>query len=118
VNPAVKYTLARLGLFVAVLLLLLPIPNLDILLKLMIAVLVSAVLSWFLMRRMREEVAVRLQQSVERRREEKDKLRSALAGDNAPDSAGDMARDNAGDMARDNAGDMARDNAAEHKPEA
>jgi len=83
VNPAVKYTLARLGLVVAVLLVLLPIPNLDILLKLMIAVLVSAVLSWFLMRRMREEVAARIEQSVERRRQEKEKLRSALSGDSA-----------------------------------
>jgi mannitol-specific phosphotransferase system IIBC component len=81
VNPAIKYTLARLGLFVAVLLLLLPIPALDILLKLMIAVLVSAVASWFLLRRMRDQVADRLEQTMERRREEKEKLRTALAGE-------------------------------------
>ena len=81
VNPAIKYTLARLGLFVVVLLALLPIPVLDVLLKLMIAVLVSAVASWFLLRRMRDQVADRLEQSMDRRREEKEKLRAALAGE-------------------------------------
>jgi hypothetical protein len=81
VNPAIKYTLARLGLFVVVLLALLPIPALDVLLKLMIAVLVSAVASWFLLRRMRDQVADRIEQSMDRRREEKEKLRVALAGD-------------------------------------
>lgn len=85
VNPAVKYTLARLGLFAAVLLLLLPVPGVDILLKLMIAVLVSAALSWFLLRGMRDQVAGQVERAVERRRAEKEKLRAALAGDEKAD---------------------------------
>ena len=82
VNPAIKYTLARLGLFAVVLLALLPVPFLDLLVKLMIAVLVSAVASWFLLRRMRDQVADRIEQSMDRRREQREKLRSALAGEN------------------------------------
>jgi Protein of unknown function (DUF4229) len=80
VSPAVKYTLARLGLFAAVVLVLLPFP-LNLLIKLMIALLVSAVASWFLLRRMRDDVAVRIEESMRRRQEEKAKLRSALAGE-------------------------------------
>lgn len=80
VSPALKYTLARFGLFAAVLLLLLPVP-IDLLLKLMIAVLVSAILSWFLLRRMREEVAGQVEKAMERRRQDRERLRSALAGE-------------------------------------
>ena len=81
-NPAIKYTLARLGLFAVVLLALLPVPFLDLLVKLMIAVLVSAVASWFLLRRMRDQVADRIEHTMERRREQREKLRTALAGEN------------------------------------
>ena len=81
VNPAVKYTLARVGIFVVILVALLPVPGINTLLKLMIAVLASAVLSWFLLGRMREDVAVQVEQAMERRKDQKDKLRSALAGD-------------------------------------
>jgi len=81
VSPAVKYTLARLGLLVAVFILLVPVPGMNVLLKLMIAVLVSAVLGWFLLRRMRDDVATQVEQVVERRKDQKEKLRSALAGD-------------------------------------
>jgi hypothetical protein len=84
VSPAVKYTLARLGLFAVVALALVPF-GMNVLVKLMIAVLVSAVASWFLLRRMREDVAVRIEESVLRRREEKAKLRSALAGEDGPE---------------------------------
>jgi hypothetical protein len=80
VNPAVKYTLARLGLFAVVMLALWPV-NLDILLKLAIAVLFSAALSFFLLRRMRDEVAHQVEGAMVKRRSEKDRLRSALAGD-------------------------------------
>lgn len=80
-NPALKYSLARLGLFVVILAALLPIPALDVLVKLMIAVLVSAVASWFLLRRMRDQVADRIEDSMERRREQREKLRAALAGE-------------------------------------
>ena len=81
VSPAVKYTLARLGLMVAVFILLVPVPGINVLLKLMIAVLVSAVLGWFLLRRMRDDVASQVEQAMERRKDQKEKLRSALAGD-------------------------------------
>lgn len=84
-SPAIKYTLARLGLFAVALLALLPIPNLDILLKLMIAVLVSAVASWFLLRRMRDQMADRIEESMIKRREEKERLRTALAGEEEPE---------------------------------
>lgn len=80
-SPFLKYTLARLGIFAVIMLALWPVPALSTLLKLMIAVLVSAILSWFLLRRMREEVATHVEKSMERRREEKEKLRSALAGE-------------------------------------
>lgn len=83
-SPAIKYTLARLGLFAVTLLALLPIPNLDILIKLMIAVLVSAVASWFLLRRMRDQMADRIEESMIKRREEKERLRTALAGEEEP----------------------------------
>ncbi len=79
-SPAVKYTLARLGLFAAVVLVLLTFP-IDLLVKLMIALLVSAIGSWFLLRRMREAMAVRIEESMERRRDEKEKLRTALSGE-------------------------------------
>lgn len=97
VNPAVKYTLARLGLFAAALLLLLPIPNLDIWLKAMIALLVTMILSWFLLRRLRDDVARHLEQSFERRRQEREKLRTALAGeDNAEPSKPEAGKPEAG----------------------
>lgn len=81
VNPVVKYTLARLGLFAAVFLLLLPVQQLSMLLRLMIAILFSASLGWFLLRGMRDQVAEQMAGSVERRRQDKEKLRAALAGE-------------------------------------
>ncbi|WP_020522444.1 DUF4229 domain-containing protein [Catelliglobosispora koreensis] len=80
-SPAIKYTLARLGIFAAVLLLLLPFTQVSLLLRLMIAVLVSAVASWFLLKRLRDQVSSQVEQSIDRRRAEKEKLRQALAGD-------------------------------------
>ena len=80
-SPAIKYTLARLGIFAAVLLLLLPFTQVNLLLRLMIAVLVSAVASWFLLKRLRDQVSSQVEQSIDRRRAEKEKLRQALAGD-------------------------------------
>jgi len=79
-SPAVKYTLGRIGLFVVVLLVLWPL-NLDILVKLMVAVLVSAGLSFFVLRKLRDEMAYQLADAVERRRAEKARLRAALAGE-------------------------------------
>jgi hypothetical protein len=88
VSPAVKYTLARLGLLVAVFILLVPVPGMSVLLKLMIAVLVSAVLGWFLLRKMRDDVASQVEQVMERRKDQKEKLRSALAGDDESERSG------------------------------
>jgi hypothetical protein len=85
VSAAVKYTLARLALFAIFVLLLWPVGGLSLLLKLMIAVLASAGVSWFALRGLREQVAVQVQTAVDRRREEKERLRTALAGqDDAP----------------------------------
>ncbi|MDG4763265.1 DUF4229 domain-containing protein [Solwaraspora sp. WMMD406] len=85
-SPAVKYTLGRIGLFAVVVLALWPI-DMNIFLKLMIAVIFSAALSFFLMRGWRDEMAQQIAESAERRRAEKDRLRSALAGDDEPDTA-------------------------------
>ena len=85
-SGTVKYTLGRLGLFLAAALALWPVP-LNLLLKLMIAVLVSAVLAYFLLRPWRDEMARDLARGVERRRAERERLRRALAGDDAPATA-------------------------------
>ena len=81
-NPIMKYTLFRLIIFVAVSAGLFLIPlDVDPLLKLMVALLVSAVVSFFVMRRMRNEVADQVAGAVQRRTEKKERLRAALAGD-------------------------------------
>ncbi|WFE25501.1 DUF4229 domain-containing protein [Solwaraspora sp. WMMD791] len=82
-SPAVKYTLGRIGLFAVVVLALWPI-GINIFLKLMIAVIFSAALSFFLMRGWRDEMAQQITEATERRRAEKERLRSALAGDDQP----------------------------------
>lgn len=83
-SPAVKYTLARLLLFLAVFAALWFVPNLSLLLKLMIAILVSAAASWFLLRNLRDDVTAQVESAVERRKAEKDRLRAALAGETEP----------------------------------
>lgn len=87
-TPLVKYSLARLGLFViaAVALLFIPVP-IDPLLKLMIALLVSALAGYLLLSRMRVQVGEQMAASMERRAGRKERLRSALAGDD--DKEGD-----------------------------
>ncbi|GGK21527.1 hypothetical protein GCM10010124_12510 [Pilimelia terevasa] len=79
----VTYTLARLGLLVAVTAALLPL-GLNLFVTLLIAVAVSAVLSYFLLRRLRDRVAADLAAGVERRRAQKAQLRAALAGEDEP----------------------------------
>jgi hypothetical protein len=79
-NAMVKYTLGRIGLFLAIFLPLLPVP-MNVFLKLMIALLVSAVLALVLMHRWREEAAQGMAEGARRRRAEKDRLRRALAGE-------------------------------------
>jgi hypothetical protein len=90
VNPMMKYTLARIGLFVACAAVLLAVPlQLNPFIKLGIALIASALLSLVLLRRMRDEVAAQLAGAVERRAEQKQKLRDALAGDEKADEPTD-----------------------------
>ncbi len=89
-TPGLKYTLGRLGIFVvcAVPALLL-IPNeMHPFLKLMIALVASAALSFVLLRRWRDEVADQLSAGARRRVEQKQKLRSALAGEDETTPSG------------------------------
>jgi uncharacterized protein DUF4229 len=87
-NAAVKYTLGRLAIFVVVLALLLPVP-LNLLVKIMIAIIASAGFSYFLLAKWRNEMGEALGSAQLRRRAEKDRLRAALAGDEAAAAAGD-----------------------------
>ncbi len=92
-NPAVKYTLGRVGLFAACALALWPVP-LSLWVKLMIAVVVSFALQFVLLRRWRLEMIGQVDESLARRRQEKAKLRTALAGDSYTDGeAGDADED-------------------------
>ncbi|WP_432833807.1 DUF4229 domain-containing protein [Dactylosporangium sp. CA-092794] len=77
-----KYTLARLGLFglVALAVLVAPI-DVSVPLKLMIAILVSAGLAFFLLKGLREEASVQAVGMAERRSEKRERLRAALNGD-------------------------------------
>jgi hypothetical protein len=86
VNPFVKYTLWRIALFLGVLLILLPIPRLGLLVKALVAVLVSFGLSLVLMRRWRSELSAYLAERAERRRAEQRRLRDTLYGGDTPDS--------------------------------
>ena len=89
-SPAVKYTLGRLGLFVVAFLVLTPVP-VAFLVKAMIAVIASAVFSYFLLAKWRNEMAEQLGSVAERRQAEKARLRAALAGDEDAAAAGDRA---------------------------
>ncbi|GIE98192.1 DUF4229 domain-containing protein [Paractinoplanes rishiriensis] len=89
-SPYLKYTLGRLALFVIVFVLLQPLP-LNILVSAMVALLISAVLSYFLLARWRNEMSDRLAASASRRSAEKERLRAALAGDEDAVAAGDRA---------------------------
>jgi hypothetical protein len=80
-----KYTLGRLGLFLAVLLAMWPVPGLSLLMKLLVALVVSFLLSWFLLRRWRDELSVSMAARVDRRRAERERLRAALAGEDQPE---------------------------------
>ena len=76
----VKYTLARVGLFVVVAAALALFVH-DLLLVLLISAVVTSIASLFILKRWRNEVAATLETSMSARRAEKAKLRSALAGD-------------------------------------
>ncbi|GAB3360246.1 DUF4229 domain-containing protein [Micromonospora halotolerans] len=79
-SAAVKYTLGRIGLFVGVLAALWFV-EMNMFLRLMLALVFSAALSFFLLRGWRDEMAGEMSEAAERRRAEKERLRSALAGD-------------------------------------
>ena len=86
IPPATKFTLGRIGLFAILFVILLAVPmpmsrDAGLLVRLMIAAVVSAVASWFLLARWRNEMASTLETSMSKRRVEKEKLRAALAGD-------------------------------------
>ena len=75
----VKYTLARVGMFVVVTLILTPLHNL--ILQLLISAVVTSIASLFVLKKWRNEVASTLERSMTQRRVDKERLRSALAGD-------------------------------------
>jgi hypothetical protein len=85
VSPVVKYTLGRLGLFLAcaLVLVLVPVP-LNLWVKLMVAVLASFALQFVLLGRWRREMIGQVDATMARRRAEQEKLRSAMAGDDEP----------------------------------
>ncbi len=80
--PVVKYTLGRVGLFVAVALVLafVPVP-VDLPVKLMVALIVSFGLQFVVLRKWRAEMIDQVDHSVAKRRAAREKLRSALAGE-------------------------------------
>ena len=83
-SPVLKYTLGRLGLFLLVVLLLMPVP-IDIMLKFMIAVGASFGLQFVLLRRWRVQMVSHVDRSVAQRRAARERLRRALAGDEPDD---------------------------------
>ncbi|MDG4807284.1 DUF4229 domain-containing protein [Micromonospora sp. WMMD1120] len=82
-SAALKYTLGRIGLFVAVLAALWLV-DVDVFLKLILALAFSAALSFFLLRGWRNEMAEEMDTAAKRRRVEKERLRTALAGEDEP----------------------------------
>jgi hypothetical protein len=88
VNPGLRYALGRVGIFVVCAvpaLYLLP-DGMNTLLKLMIALVLSAAVSFFLLRQWRDEVAERMSANARRKIDEKNRLRAALAGNEEPDT--------------------------------
>ena len=82
-SPGIKYAFGRVGLFVVcggLALLLLP-HEWNEFLRLLVGAAASVPLSFLLLRRWRDEVAEQLAASASRRVVEKQKLRSALAGE-------------------------------------
>jgi hypothetical protein len=88
-SAALKFTLGRLGLFLLVFVLLILTLPLNIFVAAMIALVVSFGLSFFLLAKWREEMGEQLAGAAGRRAAEKERLRAALAGDEAAAAAGD-----------------------------
>jgi chromate transport protein ChrA len=89
-SPFMKYSLARVGIFVVVAaaLFFVPLP-ISSLLRLLIALLISAILAYFLLGRLRNQVSEQVAGVAQRRVERKERLRSALAGDDTRDETDD-----------------------------
>lgn len=79
-SPAFKYGLGRLGVFAVCAAILWPF-TLNPLVKLMIALLASMILSIFVLKKWRDQASEAIGGAVARRREEKERMRAALAGD-------------------------------------
>jgi hypothetical protein len=107
-SPAIKYTFGRVGLFVVFFLILLPVP-LNFLVRAMIALVASAILSIFLLRRWRNEMAEVISDASGKRAAERERLRAALAGDEAAAAEGDRAAE------RDEPAPAAMESQAEEK---
>jgi positive regulator of sigma E activity len=84
-SPAIKYTLARVGMFVVLTVLLRLVFQLDLFLAMVIALCVTAVLAYFVLRKWRDEMAVTIEKSMSQRKQEKQRLRAALSGEEEPD---------------------------------
>ncbi|MFY1705474.1 DUF4229 domain-containing protein [Micromonospora sp. WMMA1923] len=82
-SAALKYTLGRIGLFVVVLGALWLV-DMSVFLRLLLALVFSAALSFFLLGSWRNEMAEEMAGAATRRRTEKERLRSALAGEDQP----------------------------------
>jgi membrane protein implicated in regulation of membrane protease activity len=84
-SASLKYGLARLGLFVVcavpVLFLL---PGVDLLIRLLIALALSATLALVFLRGLRDRVSDDMISNRDRRQAEKARLRAALSGDETP----------------------------------
>ncbi|MFJ8201855.1 DUF4229 domain-containing protein [Micromonospora chalcea] len=87
-SAALKYTLGRIGLFVIVLAALWFV-DMNMFLRLMLALIFSATLSFFLLKGLRDQMAGEMAEAAERRRLEKDRLRSALAGEDQAEPDGE-----------------------------
>ncbi|WP_174534988.1 DUF4229 domain-containing protein [Micromonospora chalcea] len=87
-SAALKYTLGRIGLFVVVLAALWFV-DMNMFLRLMLALIFSATLSFFLLKGLRDQMAGEMAEAAERRRVEKDRLRSALAGEDQAEADGE-----------------------------
>jgi uncharacterized membrane protein YdjX (TVP38/TMEM64 family) len=81
-SPFTKFTLARVGLFVAFLAALYPF-RLEPLLTLVIAAVGSSVVAFFILRRWRDQFAEQLSAHSQKRVAEKERLRAALAGEDS-----------------------------------
>lgn len=79
-SASVKYTVGRVGLFVLLVALLWPL-GLNLFVTLLLALLVSSVASFVLLRRWRSDMVGEIDGAVGRRRRRRADLRAALAGD-------------------------------------